>query len=142
MTEQSMTELPETEALAAAMRDLERDAARFGSAMTAALRGAALEGRAFDDVLRGLGRRLADMALDSALAPLENAASGLFSGLASGLAGGLAGAVGGAPTGGAVSAPAPITFNVSTPDAPSFQRSAGQISAMVARSTARGRRSL
>ena len=125
-----------------ALAELERSAGRFGSAITDALKGATVEGRAFEDVLRSLGRRLADMALDSALKPLEGAASGVFGGLANALTG----AVGGALTGGTAFTPqpalAPVTVNVSTPDAASFQRSSGQISALVARSTARGRRSL
>ena len=131
------------DALSEAIGELERSAARFGDAMVDALRGATVEGRGFEDVLRTLARRLADMALDAALKPLEKAAGGLFAGLASGLTGALTGAGGGgAGSSSSSSAAPPVTVNVSTPDAASFQRSAGQVSAIVARSAARGRRSL
>ena len=130
------------DALSEAIGELERSASRFGDAMVDALRGATVEGRGFEDVLRTLARRLADMALDAALKPLEKAAGGLFAGLASGLTSALTGGADGAAAGTASSVAPPVTVNVSTPDAASFQRSAGQVSAIVARSAARGRRSL
>ena len=133
----------DSDEMADALDALERSAARFGSAISDALKGASVEGRAFDDVLRTLGQRLAGMALDTALKPLENAFGGLLSGLTGALAGTLGSALSGSGQGPAPTlAPSPVTVNVHTPNAPSFQRSAGQISAVVARSTARGRRSL
>ena len=123
-----------------AMNDLERSAGRVGRALTGAFEKAAVEGRAFDDVLRQLALRLASIALDSALKPLERGASDLFAGLAGALGNALAGGRGDAVPE-RVSAPT-ITMNVSTPDAQSFRRSEGQIAAMVARSAMRGRRSL
>ena len=147
MTDSFSDTLAGADALEGAMRELERSADRFGAAMNGALKGAVLEGRAFDDVLRTLAQRLAAVALDGALEPLEGALGGLVgelgSVLGSGLAGGVVpGAAGRGPAPSFAAAAPAVTFNVSTPDARSFQRSAGQISAMVARSTARGRRSL
>ena len=127
-------------------------AERFGASLTDALRDVALEGRSLEDALRGVASRMADAAFDRALAPLEKGASnllgqlaqGLVGGIASGLAGGTARADGfGTPGPGAFPhAPANVTLNVSTPDAASFRRSEGQVAAMLARTAARGRRSL
>ncbi|MBU1312972.1 MAG: phage tail tape measure protein [Alphaproteobacteria bacterium] len=65
--------LGEAEQLAAVMADLEGRSQRFGAALTGALRSAALGGRGLEDVLRGLGSRLSDIALSAGLKPLENA---------------------------------------------------------------------
>ena len=122
-----------------AMEGLERSAKRVGSAVGAAFKSAAVDGKAFGDVLRELALRLASIVLDSALAPLERGVSDLVSGLAGALAGASAPAA--APVAARAAAP-PVTFNVSTPDAQSFRRAEGQIAAMVTRSALRGRRSL
>jgi phage-related minor tail protein len=58
--------------------DLTRLSRSFGSALSTAFRGAALQGKALDDVLRGLASRLATSALDRALTSLGTA---LVSGL-------------------------------------------------------------
>jgi phage-related minor tail protein len=65
--------LGEAEQLAVVMADLEGRSQRFGAALTGALRSAALGGRGLEDVLRGLGSRLSDIALSAGLKPLENA---------------------------------------------------------------------
>lgn len=137
-----------------AMAEAGRTAERFAASLGDALADVALEGRSFEDAMRSLALSMAEATLNSALEPLETGAGDLLGRLASGLAGSLAGGVGGvvggagagvdglgAPGPGAFP-PAPVTLNVSTPDAASFRRSEGQIAAMLARTAARGRRSL
>ena len=142
---------PDITGLDDALSEASRMAERFGASLTGALRDVALEGRSLEDALRGVASRMADTALDRALAPLERGASDLLGTLASGLVGSLVGGIAGgvrgggpgaASTGGGVPALAPVTLNVHTPDAASFRRSEGQIAAMLARTAARGRRSL
>ena len=133
-----------------AMRAATASAERFASSLTEALRDVALEGRSFEDAMRGVALSMAESALNSALKPVEDGAANLLGALAGGLVGSLGNALGGsAPAGDGFGAagsgafpPAPVTFNVSTPDAASFRRSEGQIAAMLARSASRGRRSL
>ncbi len=93
------------------LKDMEKLAARFGAQMGGALKTAATSGRELEDVLRGVGLKLADMALAHGLAPLGKLSSGLPN-LLQGLAGLLPFAKGGAPGGvtpfaggGVVSAP-------------------------------------
>jgi phage-related minor tail protein len=61
----------------------------FGRSLTGAFKGAVVQGRALDDVLRGLAERMSSKALDTALSPLAglvtSGAGSLFSGLASAL---------------------------------------------------------
>lgn len=59
--------------LANVMADLEARSQRFGSALTGALRSATTGGKGLDDVLKGLGNRLTDIALAAGLKPLETA---------------------------------------------------------------------
>ncbi|KQZ63085.1 phage tail protein [Rhizobium sp. Root149] len=176
--------LSTSEALSRSMQDLQARSQSFGSALSSALQGAALNGKGLDTVLRGLGQRLSDIALAAALKPLENAMSGiagsLLGSLGSGVAGkvtpfadggvvrspsffsmggnatglmgeagaeailplkrGADGALGVAMSGGSGGASGQIVFNVTATDAASFKRSEGQITAMLARSVARGRR--
>jgi phage-related minor tail protein len=162
------------QALADVMTDLEGRSQRFGAALTSALRSATVGGRGLDDVLKGLGNRLTDIALSAGLKPLETMLSGAI--------GNLVGSVTPFADGGVVRAPsffpmgggdlglmgeagaeailplrrgpdgalgvasasggqaAQIVFNVTATDAASFRRSEGQISAMLARSVARGQR--
>ena len=143
------------------MGDLELRSQRFGAALSGALRSATVGGRGLEDVLRGLGNRLADIALSAGLKPLE----GLIGNALGGIMGGLSGTVTPFAQGGVVRAPtffpmgggssgglglmgeaggaAPqIVFNVTATDATSFRKSEGQISAMLARSVMRGRRGL
>src|SRR3954468_7191062 len=71
-------------ALSNVMADLEARSQRFGSALGGALRSATTGGKGLEDVLRGLGNRLTDIALSAGLKPLEtmlgSAVSGLFGG--------------------------------------------------------------
>lgn len=173
-----------SEALSRSMQDLQARSQSFGTAFSGALQGATLSGKGLDDVLRGLGRRLSDIALSAALRPLESAISGAAGGLLGSLGGGGSakvtpfadggvvrspsffsmgggnaglmgeagaeailplkrgadGALGVAVSGGGAGGAGQIVFNVTATDAASFRRSEGQISAMLARSVARGRR--
>ena len=168
--------LSEAEALAGVMADLENRSQRFGSALAGALRSATAGGRGLEDVLRGLGNRLADIALSAGLKPLEsmigNAVGGLIGSVTPFAEGGVVrspsffpmgagglglmgeagaeailplkrgpdGSLGVTAAGGG---PTPqIVFNVTATDAGSFKKSEGQISALLARSVARGRRGL
>lgn len=176
--------LSTSEALSRSMQDLQARSQSFGSALSSALQGAALNGKGLDTVLRGLGQRLSDIALAAALKPLENAMSGIAGGLLGSLGSGVAGkvtpfadggvvrspsffsmggnatglmgeagaeailplkrgadgALGVAMSGGSGAGSGQIVFNVTATDAASFKRSEGQITAMLARSVARGRR--
>jgi phage-related minor tail protein len=101
--------------------DLESRSASFGRALTSALKGATTGGKGLEEVLRGVGLRLTDIALSAGLKPLENLlgdvagnlVAGLSSGLGSVVSGGLSAfAQGGVPgrvipfaEGGVVSAP-------------------------------------
>lgn len=132
-----------------AMREAGQTAERFAAELTDALRDVALEGRSFEDALRSMALSMADAALNSAMEPVERGVAGLFGQLAGGLVNGLGGAMGGGAASdgfGAVGPgafpPAPVTLNVTTPNAASFRRSEGQIAAMLARTASRGRRSL
>lgn len=60
------------EATREAMLDLENVAKRFGSTVTSVFSRAVVNGKQFDDVIRSLGMRLSQMALKSALKPLES----------------------------------------------------------------------
>ncbi|WP_181704354.1 phage tail tape measure protein [Chthonobacter albigriseus] len=64
------------------MRDLERVAGGFGSALTRGLKAAVVDGKALDQVLRQLALRMSGQALDAALAPLGNLVSDAVGGLA------------------------------------------------------------
>ncbi|WP_319517181.1 phage tail tape measure protein [uncultured Martelella sp.] len=169
--------------------DLEAQSDRFSRAITGALKDATLSGKGLQSVLGDLGRRLSELALNSALKPLENAISGQIGNLAEGLVQVFAHANGGVPgritpfaSGGVVSRPTyfpmsgglglmgeagseailplkrgsdgalgvaasggggpQIVFNVTAQDAASFQKSQGQISAMLARAVRSGQRNI
>jgi len=68
--------LASTQALATAIADLEGRSQRFGTALSGALKSAAVSGKSLEDVLKGLGTRLTDIALSAALKPLDTALSG------------------------------------------------------------------
>ena len=134
-----------------AMKEASVTAERFAASLTDALRDVALEGRSFEDALRSVALSMAESALNASLKPVEDGAANLLGRLAEGAIGAIGGSlgIGGAPAGDGFGAagpgafpPAPVTFNVSTPDAASFRRSEGQIAALLARSASRGRRSL
>ncbi|WP_454848754.1 phage tail tape measure protein [Rhizobium binxianense] len=71
----------QAEALRHVLDDLEGRSRSFGAALTGALRSAVSGGKGLEDVLRGLGGRLSDIALSAGFRPLEtmlgNAVSGM-----------------------------------------------------------------
>ncbi len=69
----------------AALAELEKKAQAFGGALTGALRMAAVDGRALDDVLRGLASRIASIGLDAGLKPLERLIGSSIGALTQGL---------------------------------------------------------
>jgi phage-related minor tail protein len=66
------------------MRDLGNDADRFSRSITRAFRDAVAGGKSFEDVLRNLALRIADVALDRALQPISAGIGSLLSNLLSG----------------------------------------------------------
>lgn len=71
----------EAELLQRALDGLEARSRSFGSALSGALKSAVAGGKGLDDVLRGLGSRLSDIALSVGLKPLETMLSGAASSL-------------------------------------------------------------
>ena len=182
MTDDSDTDFGESlsgaRALQESMADLEARSQRFGSALTGALRSATSSGKGLDDVLKGLGSRLSDIALSAGLKPLQTllgktveSALGSIGNVTAFADGGVVraptyfsaaggtglmgeagteailplqrgadGSLGVSVSGGASTQQ--IVFNVTTTDAASFRKSEGQITTMLARSVARGRRGL
>ncbi|GGG00149.1 tail protein [Rhizobium wenxiniae] len=94
------------EALSDVMADLEARSQRFGAALTGALRSATTGGKGLEDVLRGLGNRLTDIALSAGLKPLE--------GLLGNAVGSLIGSVTPFADGGVVRAPSYFPMNGGT----------------------------
>lgn len=94
--------LDEAEQLAGVMADLESRSQRFGSALAGALRSAAVGGKGLEDVLRGLGNRITDIALSASLKPLENALGNAIGGV---MGGGMMGKVVPFADGGVVRSP-------------------------------------
>lgn len=76
----------DTTSFRAALRDLSGEADRFSGAITRAFRQAAVGGRDFESVLKSLALQLADIALDSALRPVESGIAGLIEQLLGGAA--------------------------------------------------------
>jgi hypothetical protein len=131
------------------LRELEGLADGFGRAMTSAFRQAAFEGRKLEDVLRSIALSLSGRALSAALAPIGQGIGDAIGGVFGAGAVARGGPVGGGaarPASGARpaarqgQAPVHVTFNVTTPDAQSFRRAEAEVSAMLARAVARGRR--
>jgi hypothetical protein len=135
---------------AAAFDRLDLSARAAGRSMQAAFASASAEGVKLEDVLRSVGQRLGDMALQAG----GQAASSLLGG---GLASALTGLASSAPSaaaadagpsavspaaGGAAGRSVSVVMNVSTPDAESFRRSEAQVSAALARAVARGNRAM
>ncbi|PYE88392.1 phage tail tape measure protein [Phyllobacterium leguminum] len=79
----------DTSAFDRTLDELQKKSDRFGSSLTAALKGAAVSGRGLDDVLRGLATNLAGLALDAGMKPLQGLLSSLFSGFLGGIGGGV-----------------------------------------------------
>lgn len=151
--------------LTSQMARLDTITTQFGRSLARAMSAGIVQGRSFDDILRGLGQRLIEISLRAAFKPLETGISGMLNGLVSSVTGiftgngfgtsslvsGLFGERGmssGAPLFGSFANGAPaasgITVNmaVNTPDAESFKRSEAQVSAALARAVSRGQRSL
>ena len=135
MTEQAPIRVTaDTSGFDAAMADMAKSTEAFGRIFAGTMSRAVISGRDLDDTLRSIALRFADMALGKALAPLENALSGLAGGLFSGAA---------APAGsGLAPAATKIVFNVASQDSASFAKSEGQITAMLARAVGRGQRNI
>jgi phage-related minor tail protein len=72
-------------ALNDAMTALEARSRSFGSALSSALKSAAVDGKGLEDVLKSLGQRLIDMSLNAGMKPLETLINNSLSGLTSGL---------------------------------------------------------
>ena len=70
-----------TEDLSAAMSRLDGLSKTVGQTMTAAFKGAVVQGKSLDTVLRSIGERLSSKALDQALQPLSGLISGGVSSL-------------------------------------------------------------
>lgn len=88
--------------LATTLGSLDGLSKSFGQSMTAAFKGAAIQGRSFDQVLRSIAERLSSRALDAALAPLSNAIAGGASSLLSSIGSAFGFARGGVFAGGRV----------------------------------------
>jgi hypothetical protein len=141
-----------------AFTQLDAKARAAGQSIAAALSAGQVEGRKLDDVLRGVGLRLSDMALQTAGRTLGGLfSSALSQGLSSVLTAGAEGAAAGGASlfsslGSAVSSSfggenaqgtgraLNVVMNVSTPDADSFRQSEAQVSAALARAVQRGDR--
>lgn len=60
------------------LSQLELQADQFGKSMTNALKSSIIDGNSFSQVVKNLAMSLSDMALNAALAPIENSVSNLF----------------------------------------------------------------
>jgi hypothetical protein len=160
MTDDLTDGLGTVDDLTSRMAKLDQVTAQFGRSLSRSLAAGIVQGKSFEDILRGLGEKLIEISLRAAFSPLESSLTGALSGLSrtltgsltgsSGLFGDLFGSAGTTGTslfgaaGGRGPAAQGVTVNmaVNTPDAESFRRSEAQISAALARSVARGQRSL
>jgi hypothetical protein len=122
-----------TQALKAEMAGLSRLADNFGQTITRAFAGAVIHGRKLSDVLKGLALSLAGQALSAALKPLGNLVGDVLTPLTAARA---------ADTTITRAAATQVTVNITTPDAPSFRQSQGQVAAMLTRAVERGQRNL
>ncbi|MEO0618824.1 MAG: phage tail tape measure protein [Pseudomonadota bacterium] len=106
----------DTSQLQRSLRDADALGQRFGRTMTAAFADVAVRGRKLDDVIKGIGLRLSEMALKAAFKPIEQSfASGfgqLFSGVTGFSNGGVPGRSIATPfaAGGVVAAPTAFSF--------------------------------
>jgi phage-related minor tail protein len=73
--------LADAEQLSTIFDDLEARSRSFGSALTSALKGAVVDGKGLEGVLRGLALRMSDIALSVGLKPLEGLLSSGLSGI-------------------------------------------------------------
>jgi len=140
-----------------ALNDSTKD---FGRVFSSTISGAITSGKGFEDTLRSIGQKFADLALNQALKPLENIFGNLLGsptpfnfGQRLGVMGeagpeaimplkrgadGKLGVAAGENAGSSMN----VVFNVTSNDASSFKRSEGQIAAMLARAVSRGQRNL
>ena len=103
MTEETL--VPEDiERMQLALDGLNETADRFGKTLVGAFSRGVVAGRSFEDVLRSVGQRFVDLALNAALKPAQDLVGGLFSSLAGSLSGAL-GRVTPFATGGVVAQP-------------------------------------
>jgi phage-related minor tail protein len=63
------------------MRDLKKESDAVASSITAAFASGVVQGKRFEDVLKGIGLRLSEFGLKLALKPLENAIGGFLGNL-------------------------------------------------------------
>ena len=179
----------DTEGLEGELQKAAASGKQFGRAMTSAFADIAVRGKSLSDTIRSLALALSELALKSAMKPLEEGIGSAIQGAISGGFGfGGGGGGGGVPvpfaSGGVISSPIAfplqggmtgiagergaeaimplargpdgrlgvrssasggginVTFNVTTPDADSFRRTEGQLSAMLARAVAQGQRNM
>ena len=87
--------LQDAEQLSTILDDLDLRSRSFGAALTSALKGAVVDGKGLDSVLRGLALRMSDIALSVGLKPLQglltSGISGLLGGATAIFSGGAAG---------------------------------------------------
>lgn len=67
-----------------ALSDLKAQSEQFGRVLTGSLKSAVMSGNDLGDVLRQLGRNIADMALTAGMKSLEDLSASMFSGLLGG----------------------------------------------------------
>jgi len=77
--------LDDADQLSAIFDDLEARSRSFGLALTGALKGAVVDGKGLESVLRGLALRMSDIALSVGLKPLEGLLSSGISSLIGGV---------------------------------------------------------
>jgi phage-related minor tail protein len=83
--EKTVTVRADTAEVERSLEHLERLSRGFGRSLTSALESAAMRGRSLSDVLRGLGSRLVEISLRSAMRPVENMIGNLFGNIAGGV---------------------------------------------------------
>lgn len=91
-----------TDTLTGTLAGLDGLSKSFGQSLTTAFKGAAIQGKALDTVLRSVAERLSNKALDQALSPISTAITGGATSLLGGLTSALGFARGGVFSGGRV----------------------------------------
>jgi phage-related minor tail protein len=84
--EKVVTVRADTAEVERSLEHLERLSRGFGRSLASALEGAAVRGRSLSDVLRGLGSRLVELSLRSAMKPVESMIGNMFGSIAGGVA--------------------------------------------------------
>ncbi|AOF89908.1 phage tail tape measure protein [Sinorhizobium sp. RAC02] len=96
--------LQDAEQLSTILNDLDLRSRSFGAALTSALKGAVVDGKGLDGVLRGLALRMSDIALSVGLKPLQGLLTSGISGLLGGATSMFSGGAAGVSAGGGLSA--------------------------------------